>query len=118
HMLRRKPAAYVITLQICKQFLSEGLVFTRITDEDSIVLNRSIGDGSHNFQERVWYSSFVQEPLWNVSLGAINGINSNHRSSQMLYRFKSFRHTQVNVSEGSYSYDYFTEIGSPEVGLT
>src|SRR5579859_4924223 len=76
HVFRRKPAANILALQIGIESFSNLLVVTGVTDETTVVLNRSADERMHVFNEGIVDASASKKCFRDVATRAVDGVNS------------------------------------------
>lgn len=117
HIMRCKPAAYIVVLQIVVQTLDKGFILTGIADKAGVVCDGMLCQRASIFDERIRQSCSAQEDFGNVSFRPQEGIGSNGRRKLVDDRFQLLNSAHVNSSKASISYSRFFEDSIAKVGM-
>jgi hypothetical protein len=113
HMLRRKPAAHAVALQIIVQAFCKCLVLAGITDEAGIVFNRSSDQGFGILNQSIRDACPFEKDRRDSTFGPHKGIYPNCRWPLMSDALKSFDVTKIKISK-----DSIQDTNPAEVGFT
>ena len=98
-ILRSKPAANMLGLQILVQSLGKLRISAGVTDKTRRELNEVSSKGTDKRHEIFGYASIAKESLRDFTFGAINGIDSDCGWAEVVHRFEPFDPAQVECGE-------------------
>jgi len=114
-ILRRKPAAHPLGLQVSIESIGELLVLGRIADEAGVELDGPPHQRADISDELVGNAAAAQKCLGNLAAGAVDGVNADSGRPRVDDGFKTFGPAQVDVSKEDSPSDRVSEVGPVEV---
>ena len=117
-VVRRKPAAHPIALQIAVEPLGKLLVLGRIAYEAGVKLDGTPHHRANVGDELVGNAAAAQEHPGNTAVGLVDCVDANGGWPLMFDCFEAFGIPQIDISEVSFPCGCLSKIGTAEVRPT
>src|SRR5271157_2670293 len=98
-VVRRKPAAYALGLQVCMKPLGELLIAGRIADEAGVELDGPSRHRADEVNELVGNAAAAQECLGNLAARLVDCVDANCGRPAMFDGFETLGATEINISK-------------------